>query len=474
MIWKSMPLAFRFSIAYALVFFFAMMAGAQSHASQASWSQPYRPPAPQFASAPQPAVNPYPASGPSHASTARAHQQAEQPQQAPQPSAAYPRQAPLAGLANTLTPRLAARASELRDAPIGYNSYDNAWAASNCDTCTEGSICGPGMCCKPVVWGGRVGALFLDRDDENHRFYSFDGADESIQVLDSQDANFDVGYGVEAWLSRFDYCRQCGFEIGYWGIYPNEQIATVGAADVVGTLDGIFNFDQLDYNGATADNFVNGALVHRLRRQSEIHNAEFNWLWGLPLQGGQASPWTFRALAGFRFFRLEDNLEFGSDTVDTFFTGAADELYYTIDTENNLYGLQFGGIGERRLGGSRWSASWGAKAGVFGNQAEAHSVIGGAAGIATVNNGPNSGRDWDIRSSKDDLAFLGEVQAGLGYQIGWHWRLIGQYRVVGISGIALPTNQIYQDLRGLQDVELAATNGSLILHGAFLGAERAY
>ncbi|MEM9659243.1 MAG: BBP7 family outer membrane beta-barrel protein, partial [Planctomycetota bacterium] len=244
--------------------------------------------------------------------------------------------------------------------------------------------------------------------------------------------------------------------------------------DVVGDLNGIFNFDQLDYDGATADAFVNSALVHRMRRRTEIHSAELNCVWGLPLLGGQCSPWRFRALAGFRYFRLSDDLQFASDTVDTVFTGAVDELYYNIDVDNNLYGLQFGGIGERQLGASRWSANFGAKAGIFANQAEADSFIGGAAGAATINNGPNAGRAWDISANKDAVSFLGELQAGVGYRIFGNWRLLAEYRIVGLSGVALPSNQIYQDLRGLQDVQLLAANGSLILHGAFFGVERLY
>jgi hypothetical protein len=46
--------------------------------------------------------------------------------------------------------------------------------------------------------------------------------------------------------------------------------------------------------------------------------------------------------------------------------------------------------------------------------------------------------------------------------------------VLGVSGVALPTNQIYHDLRGTNDVQLLNTNGSLLLHGVFVGAERVF
>jgi hypothetical protein len=156
------------------------------------------------------------------------------------------------------------------------------------------------------------------------------------------------------------------------------------------------------------------------------------------------------------------------------FTGEADEIYYNIDCDNDLWGWQFGGFGEKALGGSGFSFTFGAKAGVFFNDADAHSTIGGAAGTATINNGPNQGVAWDIESSDDCLATIAELQAGVAYAFAPTWRVRGDYRVIGISGVALPTNQIYQDLRGIQDVALLSTNGDIILHGVFVGVERTY
>jgi hypothetical protein len=120
------------------------------------------------------------------------------------------------------------------------------------------------------------------------------------------------------------------------------------------------------------------------------------------------------------------------------------------------------------------SFTFGAKAGVFANDADARSTIGGAAGVATINNGPNDGVAWDISAHKDAVAMIAEVQAGIACAVSPTWRLRGDYRVIGISGVALPTNQIYQDLRGVQDVRLISANGDLILHGVFVGVERTY
>jgi hypothetical protein len=340
--------------------------------------------------------------------------------------------------------------------------------APACDYYPPAATCAP-----PACWSVRAGALLMFQDDENHHTFSYDSLIETNQLLDYKELDADLLPGVEVGVSRFDCCSMTGWEGLYWGLFPEDSTAYAYDTSVTGDLNPILNFDQLDYNGASADNYTNDASVHRLRRSSEFHNAELNRLWGVPTGCGTCSPWTVRTLAGFRYFRFEEGLEFAADPNDAMLTGEADELYYTIDAENNLYGLQLGGLVERRAWG-RLGLTAGVKAGVFGNDASAQSRIGGAAGAATVNNGPNNGRVWDITAEKQDVAFLGEVQAGLTYQIGARWKAIGQYRVLGVSGVALPTNQIYPDLRGVQDVERLNTNGSLLLHGVFVGAERAF
>lgn len=361
-------------------------------------------------------------------------------------------------------------------APVEYGPVMSGGYCDSgcCDTGVGCGSCYTNCCCPPPVrWLGSIGVLYLDRNDENQRTWSYDDADESYQLLDSRDSNFEWTPGIEGHLMRWDCCANRGCEIAYWGLYPDEQYAYAYPSQVAGNLNGIFNFDQLDYNGNLANLYVDNAMVHRLRRETEIHNIELNQIWAFPSSCG-CSGWSFASLAGFRYFRLEDNLEFAADTIDTVFTGAVEELYYNIDTENNLYGLQFGAMANRALGSSRWSLTFGAKAGVFVNSAEAHSTIGGAAGIATINNGPNLGAAWDITSSDESVATIAELQAGVAYRCAHHWRLRGDFRVIGISGVALPTNQIYQDLRGIQDVQVLGNNGDLILHGFFAGIERNY
>jgi hypothetical protein len=345
----------------------------------------------------------------------------------------------------------------------------NAGQCGAADTCAAAMNCGPN-----AYWQIHAGALLFFRDDANRHTFSFDSAIETNQYNNSRDANFDFLPGVEVGLLRWNCCTQTGWEGLYWGLFPSNQSVTTFNTDVTGNLDPILDFSQLDYNGASANNFANAAAAHRLTRYSQINNAELNRLWGIPLGASNGSLWSIRTLAGFRYFNFNEGFEFAADTVDANFTGDVNEIYYRVNAHNNLYGGQFGVLTERRsLGG--FSLTFGAKAGVACNDASATSWIGGAAGTATINNGPLNGQQWLVNAKTQTASFIGELQLGGAYQLPSNWRILANYRVVGVTGLALPTNQIYAaDIRGINDVQFLSTNGNLFLHGVFVGAEKAF
>src|SRR5690606_17742625 len=181
---------------------------------------------------------------------------------------------------------------------------------------------------------------------------------------------------------------------------------------------------------------------------------------------GNSGAWEIQTIAGLRIFRFGETLDFAADTVNSSFTGAADEIHYLVDVDNRLYGFQLGGRSEYHLT-ERFSLTAKVLGGIYANDVDHHSRIGGSAGDAFVNNGPNSGEVFDIRSSKTDIALMGELDLGVLYRLGRNWEIGGGYRAMGISGVALTTNQIYPDLRGVNDVENVDINGDLILHGGY-------
>ena len=358
------------------------------------------------------------------------------------------------------------------------------------------------------LWFAGVYGMYMMRNNENHYMFSYDDAWESIQLTDSRDANPDLIGGFEVRFGRFFNCGQNAIEAIYWGVipsdgdapYPEDGITIVRAGSARGNLDGILNWDDLNYNGRTAEWWVNHGVAHAVFRESEFHNIEINWLYfcgqGISMAGGGCTPcgaanaccppdpcgcsdpcgwdrFRFAWLFGVRYFKFRDELMFGADTVDGVFTGAPEEIYYDIETDNNLTGVQLGGLGRYYLT-PRLAFDFGHKVGLFGNHIEHQSTIGGAAGLAMINNGPNYGRYYDVNTTKDDAAILGELNVGLSYNLSCRWIATVGYRAVGVVGVALPTNQIYPDLRGINDVEIVDSNGSLILHGGYVGLAYAF
>ncbi|MCA9242185.1 MAG: BBP7 family outer membrane beta-barrel protein [Planctomycetales bacterium] len=322
----------------------------------------------------------------------------------------------------------------------------------------------------PAVWFFSAGALYLVRDDSSSYTFSYDQANEERQYLDQRNADFGGAPGFEARLTQFDPCAASGMELVYWQLFPSDETDMVYGADLGGNLSAILNYDQLNYNGVTADNFTNLAAAHRLTRSMDVYNVEANYVRSLCQPCGGA---TLSSLAGFRMFRFEESLRFASDPNDTMFTYEADELYYDIDTTNTLLGLQLGGYACAPVS-CCWSFTAGAKAGVYANFADAYSRIGGAAGDAVINNGAFTGRAWRVSSEKTTAAMVAEISLGVVYCPSSCWRFAADYRVIGASGLALPTNQIYHDLRGINDVAILQADGSVLLHGGFLGVERVF
>jgi hypothetical protein len=352
---------------------------------------------------------------------------------------------------------------------------------------TGGSVLG---CGYHGGWFAGAAGLFMGRAGGNPYYYSYYDSNEAGQMLRPDEI---WSGGAQVWVGKWfgggcgggfgggfgdgigDACGcacgggMFGVEGGYWGIYGDAAEQTLLAGQFPGNLNAILNFDQLNYNGAPANLSTDAAQIHRLRTDYEFHSAEFNFL-------GSTSPYgpygisRFTWLAGFRYVRFDDDLQFASDPADQQFTGAVPELYYDVNVDNNLYGFQLGGRGEVFVI-PQLSFDFGAKFGLFGNYIDHHSRIGGAAGDAVVNNGPFINQPFNVTSSASTISFLGELNAGASFWLTKHWRLTGGYRALAITGVALAADQIPMDLRGINDVQAIDADGSLILHGAYAGAE---
>ncbi|MEX0818653.1 MAG: BBP7 family outer membrane beta-barrel protein [Pirellulaceae bacterium] len=358
----------------------------------------------------------------------------------------------------------------------GYAMPGYSYGAGTCDAWGN---CDAAMYEQPVVrnWFGSVGAVVMTRDRADHYTFSFGTGNEADQRTNTRDAAMDWDAGFDVRFGRYFNCRQNAVEAVYWGLFPDSQSTQTTSADVVGQLNGILNWNSLNYGGSTADVFVNVAPgedgIHRLTRDFSFHNIELNF-WHFCGSCGPAkcdgSRLRHNWLAGVRYFRFDENLLFASDADDWQITYANDEIFYNIDIENHLIGLQLGSQTQYCMS-DRLTADLGIKFGVFANRINHISEIGGNLGVATINNGPFTGRAFFVDNSKNDVAFLGELNLGLRYGFNCRWTGTLGYRALAVTGVAMPADQIYPDLRGINDVENIDSSRALILHGVYSGLE---
>src|SRR5690606_16685749 len=180
----------------------------------------------------------------------------------------------------------------------------------------------------------------------------------------------------------------------------------------------------------------------------EAHNIELNLL-GNTCRAACDPGLHLSWLAGVRYLRFDDGFEYATDQADTEFNYDPMEMFYDVDVENHLIGFQIGGRADyQAFRRARMFAA--TSVGIYGNHINHRTELYGAnpadghAYVSTPGH-PFENSQICVSSSKDDVAFIGELRAGLDYQLSPCWSATLGYRVVGISGVALSTEQIPVD-----------------------------
>jgi len=320
----------------------------------------------------------------------------------------------------------------------------------------------------------------MTRDQENNVWLSYDTSDIRLRVLNSHDANANYRGGVETRFGRFFGNGRSAFEVVYWGIIPGTEEANVVASDLVGDLDTILHFDGISYDPGGGPQLVSTAFFqaerHRLQRDYNLHNLELNLIETNFSQPCGSANLNLSWAAGIRYVKFDESFLYSTDPADITFTGASEELHYGIETKNDLIGFQVGGRADICFKPG-FTSYIDTKLGLFANRSNQHSRIFGSNGLAEVSDvvSPYFGTPLDIKTNKTDVAFVAELRAGLDYQFTPCWSATIGYRAIGLTGVALSTNQIPVDFIGAIDsLRSVDTNGSLIAHGAFAGLEYCY
>lgn len=415
-------------------------------------------------------------------------------------------------------------------APINGSTYgaDNGYAQALAPTATggpystefNGAACGGAVAGAPVdgpfttfnnfagksaawfnthygapgrAWFVGGGAMLMRRVDDNNLALLYDGTMPTDNVLGTRDARQHHLDGFEVFTGRYFNCGRNALMLSYWGLFPGDESATV----VGGSYMPFQQFNGVQIQGQDVYDWYDRPYAERVVRSSQYHNVEANLL-GFAV-GGAARTWSpagcgcgygayngpcclapnvcgsrcnWTWLAGVRWFRFTDSLQWAASDTDADFNGSADDLYWDNEVRNDLVGFQLGGIGNYCLG-SRVNLYALSKAGIYNNHSQLYSRIGtngGAPETATIVSGnAYNGSDYLINANQNNAAFLGEIGTGVGVRISRGWSANVGYRVIGASGIATAVNTMPGAMLHLGNVAEYNNTSSLLLHGVTVG-----
>ena len=172
-------------------------------------------------------------------------------------------------------------------------------------------------------------------------------------------------------------------------------------------------------------------------------------------------------LMGVRFFRFDETLLFGSQAdnggAGWDANGGADHAFVSTRMVNNLVGFQMGA-----------PVSWNVsdcfslfaipKFGIYGADVVKHARIYRGDGDEAFNRTYN----------KQDVSILSSLDLGGNVCWGPRWSVYGGYRVLSVAGLGLADNNMPRNVTVPEAWGQVYTNGSMILHGAFAGAQYSF
>jgi len=315
-----------------------------------------------------------------------------------------------------------------------------------------GTPCGP-------KWSARFGALIMTRDNPNGVWLSFNNTNINTRLLSTRDADVDNWKGgFEVSLSRMIGTNHA-ISVTYWTLDRFEEAGSTRSE--ANQLNTPIDLNNVTLDGANVDTFFDAAREHRIERTNEFHNIEINLI-HMPMQAYGNSAVSLNWLAGIRYFRFDEGLQFGSVSFDNEFgsNGGLNEAYLDIDVLNNLVGFQLGSDGRFQVARSL-ALLGGIRAGIYGNHIQHRTQLLRGDGFQGLL----------VNSSENDVSLLGEINLTIEWQPArWFAGYLG-YRAVFVSGVALSDNQIpifLADTGGISDID---SNGELILHGITAGGQ---
>ena len=369
------------------------------------------------------------------------------------------------------------------DGEISFSSCVSP-GVSNCN-----GACGP---CAPrsLPWFGATYALLMQRSAGELRYVT-DDLGAATRVLSNRDAPYNYQTGTEFRIGR----RLPGcwaIEAAWWGLSDSSSAYEIWGADYTGLATRLdFEGLEIDQGAATSEvnDYYDGAENHRIARSFSATNVELNLLCipmncipcspcspctvCSPCACPTPSPLTMSWNLGVRYLQLEEAFRFWGDAVDTSYGDPVDEIYYNIDVENQLIGAQAGGHMHFCLC-RQFAIFSDINAGLYGNRIHSSQRVSNPEGYAYANNGAYLNQAYNLHSGANGVSMVAELRLGSHFQLTPRWRTTFAYRLMGVTGVALPEDQIPDYFDDYVDAQRIRKDGGLLLHGFMFGIEHRF
>jgi hypothetical protein len=244
----------------------------------------------------------------------------------------------------------------------------------------------------------------------------------------------------------FDSCENCGLEWNVWGTEESSEFFSQTSTGTPILARPFFNVltNAQDAGLVAFPNIVSGTIS--VGSSSEIFGTEINYRHAIENNDCRRIDW----LAGYRFFRLNEDLNIVEQTSSTnpqgqVPIGTAIDISDSFDTRNEFHGGQLGVMLERRR--QRWAMSVLAKL-ALGQMHQQLSVNGSTSvtvpgGATATNQGGFLALGSNIRDeSRNEFAILPELGVNLHCQITDLWRASIGYNFMYVSNVIRPGQQI--------------------------------
>jgi opacity protein-like surface antigen len=164
-----------------------------------------------------------------------------------------------------------------------------------------------------------------------------------------------------------------------------------------------------------------------------------------------------------RYLQFNDNLEYAAIGVPAL---GANVLSYDVHTRNSLVGFQVGGRADYCVG-CRTNLYGLARAGIYNNNARLDSRLGSEIYTAYRTGDPTM--PYTFSRSTNQLAFLSELGAGVGYRFSPKWTATCGYRAIVASGVATAVGNVRHQGQTISGTGIRSQD-YLVLHGVNIGA----